>query len=385
MKRLLIPLVIALLMSSGASAASITAGPPDLFDLGDYRVMSLSPDGSLIAAQDRKTLCTFDAATREEVACADVSELDAGLREEDMAWSPDSSKIAFAENAFRYFRDGDIWVMDAHTGELTDLTDEGIRGKLPILSSDNSDITEFFLDVNPAWSPDGETIAFSRTIWRNGEWRGNAISTVPAAGGEVTNLLMVNLALPGAVYAGIRWQADGEKIYFNYSDVDLDQPENGIWVIGADGSNPRQLLGPDPEAGPPVALQVSPDGTSILVYYLMLAAQTGTSGDVFALLNTETGDLVTIAPSAENASPKPVAGMVTMSPDGTTLLVVNAIVQPGQLSAYDIASREYTDLQTTVDGALSPAIGVMPSWAENGTVLLNVDLTGGALIELSGT
>jgi hypothetical protein len=166
----------------------------------------------------------------------------------------------------------------------------------------------------------------------------------------------------------------------------LDQPENGIWVIGADGSNPRQLLGSKEDAGPSTALQVSPDGATILVYYPMLAGQFGYSADVFALLDTETGELSAIEPPADAAASEWRVGLVTMSPDGSTLLIgVTADPPAQQLFAYDIATREYTALDVTVDGAVSPAPGVMPTWAENDAVLLNVDLFGGALIELSRT
>lgn len=111
-------------------------------------------------------------------------------------WSPASTRIAFAENAFVYFRDGDIWVMDAESGDLIDLTDEGICGTLPILGASDSDITEFLLDSSPAWSADSQTIVFSRTTWRDGEWRGNSIETIPPTDGEPELLTVTRLSEP---------------------------------------------------------------------------------------------------------------------------------------------------------------------------------------------
>lgn len=131
------------------------------------RIISLSPDGnSLVAAKpatgyQHGQLCTYDVATLAERARADLSVLDAGLRIEDVDWSPDSSKIVFAEEAFLVLKDGAPWIRDDATGKLRDLTDDGVRGPLPLLNPANSPIKEFFIDVNALYlvtaTPGGAT------------------------------------------------------------------------------------------------------------------------------------------------------------------------------------------------------------------------------------
>src|SRR6266508_3612872 len=145
-KRILGATLLILMVSAQIAAAQEAATPVapaaaaetrDV-ELPDARIISLSPDAtSLVAAKpasgyQRGHLCTYDVETLTERACADLSRLDSGLRIEDVVWSPDSSKIAFAEQAFVVLRNGDLWVMDAATGDMTDLTDEGVHEPLPI-------------------------------------------------------------------------------------------------------------------------------------------------------------------------------------------------------------------------------------------------------------
>src|SRR5215218_4489859 len=94
--------VFAVVMSMGAasvkSVAAQTAGTPRLVDqrfieIPDSRIIAISPDGNAIAASafDRSRLCIYEVATLAERVCAYLAPLDAGLRLEDVVWSPDSS------------------------------------------------------------------------------------------------------------------------------------------------------------------------------------------------------------------------------------------------------------------------------------------------------
>ena len=118
------------------------------------RLYALSPDGTMVigAGQEERSLCTFAVPSGETIACANLNEHDINLREEDIRWSPNSHEVVFAERAFVYFQDGDIWTFDAQTGELTDLTDEGDVGKFSLLNRDEQ-TKDVYFDVAPAWSP----------------------------------------------------------------------------------------------------------------------------------------------------------------------------------------------------------------------------------------
>ena len=88
-------------------------------------------------------------------------------------------------------------------------------GRLRRLTSDPQ-------DNEPAWSPDGSQIAFSR--------KGNRILVVDVAGGGVVRL-------PGVDAYSPSWSPDGSQIVFG-SDRGNRQD---IWVMNSDGSDQRPL------------------------------------------------------------------------------------------------------------------------------------------------
>jgi dipeptidyl aminopeptidase/acylaminoacyl peptidase len=106
-------------------------------EIPDSRIISMSPDGRWIAAvrpgpRDRDgELCVFAVETLEERACASLSGLHAGIRLEDVTWSPDGEHLAFTERALISYIDGDLWLMDAANGELTNLDDESTAYRTP--------------------------------------------------------------------------------------------------------------------------------------------------------------------------------------------------------------------------------------------------------------
>ncbi len=181
------------------------------------------------------------------------------------AWSPDGSRIAF--RSYRTQRDGDIWVMDADGGNPVNLTPDPLPGitderspcwspdgaRLAYISTaggnrdvwtmaaDGSDprqlVSTIDLEAEPAWSPDGSVIAYRRSSQEDG----SDIWLVPAAGGEASGL-----ALAGEQRQPV-WSPDGTRLLFIAQATIGDRPD--LWEMRADGAGARRLVGDDVPGG----------------------------------------------------------------------------------------------------------------------------------------
>jgi Tol biopolymer transport system component len=318
----------------------------------------MSPDGRRLAAAkpamgyQRRELCVYAVATRAEQACADLAVLEAGLRIEDVVWSPDSSRLAFAEQTFVVLRDGDLWVMDVATGTLTNVDDDGFGGeRLPSFGGEASEAT-ISLPVNPAFSPDGRSLAFSRTIIRAGAWAGNDVAIVDLDGAAPERLVRVSDQTPGVVF-GIRWAPDGRRLYYSVHDPQVEHPDNGIWVVGADGGSARHLLGTtDPEHGPPSVVQVSPRGDKLLALYPLAATDFGFRGSAYTLVNVATGAAEPLTVQDPAAPEFAWVALATISPDGSELLTVTRLTDPDfQVFVRDLDAGEEVLLVDGLPGA----------------------------------
>lgn len=186
----------------------------------------------------------------------------------DPAWSPDGTRIAFAST-----RDGntDIYVMNADGSGVTRLTDDRGDDTDPTWSPDGgriafvsdragsaSDIGESpdeifvmnadgsgqerltsnrLLDDDPAFSPDGTTIAF---VHQSGQ-AGMDIWAISASGGKPWRLTFA-----GGDDEQPNWSPDGTRIAFSSQrDGGVGQRGGGgtgaVFVMNADGSGQQKL------------------------------------------------------------------------------------------------------------------------------------------------
>lgn len=368
-----------------AAQTAPTATPPRTFEVEDGRLIGLSPDGTMYAvAIGSAALCVFDAATLAQIACSPLDALDSGLRFDDIVWSPDSTRLAFAERGFVFGTDGDLWVMDARSGQLANITDDGYQGSILPLDDARKNAT-YFVDVAPAWTPDSQFITFSRSGFVDGERTGNVIAQVPAAGGEAETLATVSTTEPGVVYFRTGWSPDGQIFYFSLAHIDSDDPENGIWTYDrASGQTAQFATADDPELGPLALMQVSPAGDRLLAWYPQAYARFSTDAELFRLVDIADGSL-TLLPQPETATPlvtpRTVAGF---SPDGQALL---QLVRPrdaeSQLWVTDLATGTQTMLLDELeDATIEP--GLTPTWGANGNAAIGQGIGFGYLTTIEG-
>ena len=98
-------------------------------------------------------------------------------------------------------------------------------------------------DTEPAWSPDGTKIAFTRRCWHSNDKydTDREIYVMNADGSGQRNLTRTRLSDDESP----AWSPDGTKIAFESDRGGGALPESGIFVMNADGSGQRRLTRQD--------------------------------------------------------------------------------------------------------------------------------------------
>jgi TolB protein len=209
------------------------------------------------------------------------------------AWSPDGSKIAFAEYTDPLF---DIVVINADGTGRTNIT--------------NTTGAE----IDPDWSPDGKKIAFSTG------GLGAEISVMNADGSGV-----MQLTNPGEFVSDFspNWSPDGRKIAFTRITQDLAGPSSGreeVYVMNADGTDLRVLMenGRDPDW--------SPDGRTIVFSSGRAATRDRPYIDIY-VMNADGTGATRLTNSIDGMEPawSPDGRMIAFTEDrGGNIYVMNA-------------------------------------------------------------
>jgi hypothetical protein len=346
----------------------------------DAQILSLSPDGRWLAARTPtlgrpEALCVYEVSSLTERACGDLDPRQVSMVDELVVWSPDSTRIAFTERVYEFLDDGDLWVIDASSGEVTNLTDDGYEGGLNTVDEADGPV---HLDAVPAWAPDGGSIAVSRTTIIDGQPGGNEIVRVDVDSGDVVPMALVGREV---AVVGLVWAPDGERVYYSVDYLDSDEPDNGVWGLDTATGETTQITPVDPQKGTPVLVEVSATGTTGLIVHPRYISDPDAAGDAFALVDLESGAAGPIDPAlADDVQGTRVA---TFSPTGTRVLYWRYDGNTGRLLVRDLPDGEPLDVVSTTE--FVPALGRFGSdldWASDGTVLTATSPDAGSLLHI---
>jgi dipeptidyl aminopeptidase/acylaminoacyl peptidase len=223
--------------------------------------------------------------------------------------------------------DWDIWVINPDGTGLTNLTN-----------------TPEANEVDPAWSPDGGKIAYTREddIW-----------VMNADGGDQTNLTQTLRPDFGA-----DWAPDGSQLVF-VSEVpgEIISTQFDIFTIDSDGTDPTNVTNSDFLEMDPAW---SPDGTRLAVAAVRFADETESGGDwqIVTMDTSGASESVLTVSSQEDRAPD-------WSPDGTKIAWMSAFDDPccgdWEIWAMNADGTGGTNLTN------HPAGDTEPSWSPDGT------------------
>jgi len=198
--------------SDGSNPVNLTPGIPWI---AGEPYPSWSPDATSIAFTGGEgwsdtgvhILNTVDLSVRQVTSDGSIALCD---------WSPDGAQLVYSSS-------GDVYAIDVDGSNPVNLTPGSAGG------------------WDPAWSPDGSQIAFVRAEPLVGGARGSNVWVMDADGSNATKLTDLVSSMPAgwSHFAwDPAWSPDGTRIAFAGPG---EQADRTIWVVEADGSNPRQL------------------------------------------------------------------------------------------------------------------------------------------------
>jgi len=251
-------------------------------------------------------------------------------------WTKDSRAIVFSAERAK----SDARKANEKAGDDTIFVDEGANGQersefselwqIGVGDKKERQITrdETLLVESFRVSPDGRKIAltYRRENSRNGQYRAE-VGVVDAASGELKTLTKNN-----APETGIQWSPEGRMLsYLAPSDASWELAEEKLWVIPAEGGDPRKLTGTF--SGNIGQYAWSPDGQSIV-----FGASVRARGAAYRV-NVATGAVTTLA-GGEWAG-----RMESVSTDGKRgVAVVSKPDQPGEVNLIDLTTGNLTPI-----------------------------------------
>jgi Tol biopolymer transport system component len=194
---------------------------------GSAYFANLSPDGKTLLYNSKRGTCGRGVDGSNEHCLG--NDVNGGLDVGSAAWSPDGGRLALT-NEFALGLEPDLWVLDVHSGQLANLTDDHVTTTISV------NTTEFpngaTVDVYPSWSADGQQLRFVR---RQSADRSTLMS-IPSGGGGPKPLRSIDT----------NWERLQQVAWTKDTIAWLSgSPQGGdgeVWVADLVGGEPRKLL-----------------------------------------------------------------------------------------------------------------------------------------------
>ncbi len=356
----------------GTPAASPAAPSSDLARLGwqaveqrqltvDGEVVAISPDGRWLAGvRGAAQFCIWDIGTLQP-SCDDRY---LPVYPDTIIWAPDSSAVAFS--LLPAMADSDLYLFEVDAKALRNLTDDGLEETAEVALADEP----VAIDIFPAWSPDARELAFARTTLTADEPGATSIMRIGREGGAPREVVFLGPPEPYLILSSMHWLTDDTLLFAIERSAPPFQ-QDGIWRIGVDGDDPRQVLTPRtvPEMARPRIADVTPDSRTASVYSQAKVAQGLLVDDAFALLDLTSGKLAPVVPAVDAT-----AYVITpprFSPDGASAVFSVAMETTTQQTTPLVVMDITTGDQATVVPYLVPASTMQHSgfqWVADDTI-----------------
>jgi hypothetical protein len=366
--------------SSGGSWApypgpsNIAIADATAIDVGGRRIHSVAPDGkhAVVRGEGKGETCVVALDGSSAETCTDEI---AGIDVKHIAWSPDGTLVAVTENAAQYGVDSDIWIIDAGSGDVRNLTDDDYTGAMP-LDIGRADVPDpLQVDVSPIFTPDGAAVVFARSNWGTAEMPDTDLYRVSIDGGEPERITPFGNELFTAWYGAI-WVEDS-TLLISYGSGDRDEPKNGLWTVDVDSGHLEQLWHGKEQQYVVSPVAQRPDGSVVVVFPISLS-QDPISSDVCsaAVLDFQSGDAVPIRDGNGEC-----ARLLGVSPDGALAIVSGGLdhgVWTVNLDSFEATRFDIEPIRSAVgadDTIVIAGAETQPiSWTSEGTLTIVVNL-----------
>ena len=183
-----------------------------------------------------RQMCLFTFANADKV-CYEAPEEYLGYPY-NLAWSPDSTWVAFTENPIELAHESDMWLFKRDDGTFVNRTDEGLTG-----SYMGEEVGSFNLDVLPMWNKSTDELYFVRVQPSGNLTMTIGIYRMPAEAGEpelvrdLTDTFSELLPWFDITYyffdGPTSLSPDGSKVALLVQSYNTDSPTplDGLWLV----------------------------------------------------------------------------------------------------------------------------------------------------------